>query len=92
VATTLGRAEPYIIQTEELEEVLYHTMVDGLFMYTALDLSNALIDIFCYYYVLNIKYPKTTAPFFVFFQHFILGIKDSGKLSNSALTLFSKLR
>ena len=41
---------------------------------------DALIDIICYYYVLDISYPKEMYSLLIFLQHFVFGIVDSGNI------------
>ena len=55
-------------------------------MYTCTTLHALLFDLLFYYYVLNMTYPKHMHSFFIFFQHFILGL-ESSKLPTSVLTL-----
>jgi hypothetical protein len=72
-------------------ETEYHLIVDGLFMYSCDTLADALIDLLCFYFIFNIEYPKTMYSLFIFLQHFVLGLKDSSRVPNSVLTLFSNL-
>ena len=86
------RQDAYIMATSNADGMMsYHIIVDGLFMYSRENLYNAVIDLLCYYYILNIAYPKGLHPVCLFLQHFVLGIRDSCKLPNSVLTLCSKL-
>lgn len=61
-------------------------------MFSCNELSDALIDILCYYYVFNTAYPKSMYALYIFLQHFVLGLKDSSKLPSSVLTLCSNLQ
>lgn len=70
----------------------YHLIVDGAVMYWCNTLPDALIDLLCFYYVLNIQYPKAMYPLYIFLQHFVFGLKNSSKLPNAVLTLFSNLQ
>ncbi len=92
IIESLKIEEAYIMITAEgTGEMQYHIVVDGLFMYTCDNLPNALIDLLCYYYILNIAYPKALNAVYLFLQNFILGIKDSVRLPNSVVTLYSNL-
>ena len=85
----MNRNDAYIICTTEYE---YHLIVDGMFMYSCDSLPDALVDLVCFYYVLNIQYPKSMYPLYMFLQHFIFGLKDSAKIPNSVISLYSILK
>ena len=51
-----------------------HLIVDNNFMFSTETLLDALINIICYCYVLNIAYPKPMFALFIFLQHFIFGL------------------
>ena len=88
----LDRTEAFILSTVNMDGLDYHIIVvDGTYMFTSNDLSNSLMDLMCFYYVLNMQYPKPTA-LYLFLQHFIIGLKDSTKLPNSVLTMHSFLQ
>ena len=82
------QTEPYIM----FSDGLYHIIIDKVFMYSCDDLANALIDLLCYYYVFNAAYPKSMFSLYIFFQHFILGLKDNSKLPTSVISLCSTLQ
>ena len=88
VAFCKDQCEPYIIHSENS----YHLIVESSFMYTCENLSDALIDIMCYYYVLNMQYPRSMHTLCLFLQHFVLGLKDNARLPTSILTLSSNLQ
>ena len=54
-------------------------------------LADGLMDLLCYYYISNIKYPKSMQALYLFLQNFVLGIKDTTKLPTCVLTVHSKL-
>ena len=56
---------------------LYHFIVGNVFMFSTDDLRGTLIDIICYYYVLDITYPKVMYALLIFVQHFVFGITDT---------------
>ena len=60
-------------------------------MFSTDNLKGALIDIMCYYYVLDISYPKVMHALLIFIQHFIFGISDTGVIPASVINLCSKL-
>ena len=69
----------------------FHVVVDGSYMYSIDTLVDALLDLLWYYFILNIKYPKSIYTLFIFLQHFALGIKDSTKLPTCVITVHTKL-
>lgn len=57
IAEEIGQNEAYILATLKCDPDgrLYHLIVDSAFMFSTDDLKGALIDIICYYYVLDIS-------------------------------------
>ena len=60
-------------------------------MFSTENLRDALIDIICYYYVLDISYPKVMYALVIFIQHFVFGITDTGIVPPSVINLCSRL-
>ena len=61
-------------------------------MHSCENLLDAVIDLICYYYVLNMEYPKSMYALYIFLQHFVIGSKDNSKIPTSVLTLCSNLQ
>ena len=61
-------------------------------MFSTDDFRGALIDIICYYYVVDISYPKVMYALLIFVQHVVFGITDTGIVPTSVITLCSKFR
>ena len=59
-------------------------------MFTCENLKNALVNIMCYYYVLDLSYPKVMYAILIFLQHFVLGVTDSGYIPTSVIKLCFK--
>ena len=55
-------------------------------MFSTDDFRGALIDIICYYYVVDISYPKVMYALLIFVQHVVFGITCS-KLCNYFATM-----
>ena len=83
----IAQEEAYIICNSNQ----FHVVVDGSYMYSIDTLADALLDLLCYYFILNIKCPKSMYTLFIFLQHFVLGIKDSTKLPTWVITVHTKL-
>ena len=83
-AAANGQSEPYILVSENL----YHLIVESSFTYSCENLPDALMDLMCYYYVLNMKYPKSMYALYIFFQHFVLGLKDNSRIPTCVYSIF----
>ena len=92
VAEGIGQSEAYILAAPTSDTEQYHLIVDNNFMFTVESLPSALVDIVCFYYVLDISYPKQMYPLFIFIQHFIFGLTNSGRVPSSVINLCSKLQ
>lgn len=85
------QTEAYILATPAAEgpDFDYHLIVDSMFMFSTNDIIGAIIDVICYYYVLDISYPKVMNPLLVFIQHFIFGL-PAKTIPISVINLCSK--
>ncbi len=52
----MDQEEAYVLSTGSNQ---YHIIVDNCFMFTTETLIDGIINVVCYYFVLNISYPKT---------------------------------
>ena len=88
----IDQSEAYILGTLSPgnEGRLFHIIVDSMFMFTCENLKNALVNIMCYYYVLDLSYPKVMYALLIFIQHFIFGVTDTGRVPTSVINLCSK--
>jgi hypothetical protein len=74
-------AEPYVLITPGQN---YHTIIDGMLVYSVKELSVAIIDIMCYFYIFNLEYPKNVI-------YFIFGLKDNKRLPSSLISFCTRL-
>ena len=49
---------------------IYHLIVDNEFMFSISNLRDAVIDLICFYYVLDISYSKVMNSILILIQHF----------------------
>ena len=93
VVNQINQSEAYVLATPTCtaDSKLYHLIVDHVFMFSTENLRDALIDIICYYYVLDISYPKVMYALLIFIQHFVFGITDTGIVPPSVINLCSRL-
>ena len=87
----VGQSEAYSLATLAEAGRNYHVIVDNTYMFSCETLIDSIIDIMCYYYVLNISYPKVMHNILIFFQHFIFGV-TMGTIPTSVINLCSKLQ
>ena len=53
--------------------------------------KDSLLDLIVVYFVYDIVYPKSLAPFFIFFQHFVFELKDGQQVPLPTSKLVSNL-
>lgn len=61
-------------------------------MFSTDDLKGAIIDIICYYYVLDISYPKVMYALLIFLQHFVFCITDSGTIPAAVIVYKASIK
>ena len=86
-----GRQEPYTVAIETDETVQYHLYIESDCLLTAHTLGDALANLICTYFVFDIAYPKSVYALLIFYQHFVLGLKDNQKVPASVSSLCSSL-
>ena len=86
-----GRQEPYIVAIETDETMHYHIYIESDCLLSTNTLGDALADLICTYFVFDIAYPKSEYDLLIFFQHFVLGLKDNQKIPPSVSSLCSSL-
>ncbi len=77
--------------TESDENVEHHIYIESECLITVNYVEDVLADLICAYFVLNIAYLNSLYPILIFFQHFVLGVKDSQKILSSMSSLWSSL-
>ncbi len=74
----MDQEEAYVLSTGPNQ---YHIIVDNCLMFTT-----EIINVFCYYFVLNISYPKTMhALYIMFFQNYVFNLPTKS-LSTSVIS------
>ena len=86
-----GRQEPYIVAIETDETVQYHIYIESECLLSTHTLGDALADLICTYFVFDVAYPKSVYALLIFYQHFVLGLKDNQKVPASVSALCSSL-
>ena len=73
--------QPHIVATESDENVEYHIYIESQCLITVNSVADILADLICAYFGSNIAYPNSLYSIPILLQHFVLGIKDSQKIS-----------
>ena len=81
-----GRQEPYIVAIETDETMHYHIYIQYDCLLSMHTLGDALADLICTFFF-DIAYPKLEYALLIFFQHFVLGLKDNQKIPPSVSSL-----
>ena len=99
--STLVYADDIILQAEkelDLQKLLDFVQtwcskwgIESDCLLSAHTLGDALADLICTYFVFDIAYPKSEYALLIFFQHFVLGLKDNQKIPTSVSSLCSSL-
>ena len=80
--------QPHIVATESDENVEYHIYIESECLITVNSVADILADLICAYFGSNIAYPNSLYPILILLQRFVLGIKDSQKISVIPCHLF----
>ncbi len=83
---------PCILMMEASEATTYDVVVERASLVQSTDVDTALLDLFSAYFVFDIAYPPELYPVLLFFQHYILGLKDEQKVPVSVTTAVTTLR
>ncbi len=70
----IGQNEAYVLCSYSPDGRLYYLIVDNVFMFSCVNLQDAIIDLICFYYVLDISYPTMMNSLLIFIQHFIFSL------------------
>ncbi len=70
----------------EASEATTCDVVEGSRLVQSTDLSTALVNLFSAYFAFDIGYPPELYPVFIFFQHYVFGLKDKQKVPVSVTT------
>ncbi len=77
--------------TSGSEAAQYYVAAECAIITESISLRDATIDLISSYYVFDVEYPKVFMPLYIFFQHFVFGLKDGQKVPPSALKLASNI-
>ena len=90
-AERVGRKEPFILICETNESCEYIVFVEKECLMSTKSVVDAVADVICAFFVFDLVYPRSVYPLLVFFQHTLMGIKDTEKMPASILTLLTSL-
>ena len=91
VIEDFGQSEGYILSSHSSERRVNHLVVDNVYMFSCGNVQDAVIDFMCFYYVLDICYPKMMNSLLFFIQHFIFSL-TTGVVPPCVINLCSKLQ
>lgn len=60
-------------------------------LYESKTVKDSIIDLIAAYYAFNISYPKSLGAILLFFQHFVMGIKDQQTIPIATSKLIGNL-
>ncbi len=77
--------------TAGTENTQYFVACEQAILCEAKSIQDAVIDLIAAYYVFDIAYPSGISGILLFFQHNVLGMKDSQPLPSCTLRLVNSL-
>ena len=90
------QSAPFIAVTGLHEDgnIQYFICCEQIIYLEAKKVIDAIVNLICMatYFIFNISYPKALAPVMIFFQHFVMDLRDDQSIPTSTVKLIGSLQ